>query len=127
MNNEDVRNTILHLDDRPREPVDVSEFWPSIGTVYISVMQGLDRDRYEWLLSEAYEKKDDVTALLLVRCITDESGNRIFTDEDAPALSVKNWKALDKLWNIARRVNRLSPDELKGIEKNSGTPDGNDS
>lgn len=124
---DEIRNRILKGDDRPREAVDVSEYWPEVGTVYVSVMTGADRDSYEWHIKDAVQNKDSVMSLLLVRCITDEHGSRIFRDEDVSALGSKNWKALDRLWDAAQRINKLSKAEQKEIEKNSEAPVGSGS
>jgi hypothetical protein len=120
-----LRETILHANDRQREAVDVSEFWPEVGTVYVSVMTGSDRDSWEWSYDDARKAKSDLVSLYLVRCITDETGARIFNDDDVSALGAKNWKALDRLWDAARRLNKMSQAEQEAIEKNSATPVGN--
>jgi hypothetical protein len=115
----DIRKEILDADDRTREEVDVSEYWPTVGKVWVSVMECGDRDSWECLVADAVTSKKHIRALLLVRCITDETGKRIFTDDDLSALSSKNWKALDHCYDVAVRLNKLSDDDLETIEKNS--------
>ena len=113
--------------DRKREAVDVSEFWPEVKTVYAAVMDGTSRDSWECSVRDALNTKKDLTALYLVRCLEDESGVRIFTDEDVTALGSKNWQALDKLYDVAVRLNKTSRQQLDELEKNSGGPTGTSS
>lgn len=127
-----VREDIFAIDDRTREAVDVSEWWPTIGTgwwdavgtVWVSVMECGDRDSWECGVAEIVGSKRNIRAFLLVRCITDEKGSRLFTDEDVSALSSKNWKCLDKLYDVAVRLNKLTDHDLETIAKNSEGADG---
>lgn len=49
--------------------------------------------------------------MLTVRTVCDEAGNRLLTDDDVDALS-KQWAGLvDKLFTVARDLNRLAKDE----------------
>ncbi len=114
-----IRESILSTKDRNAEVVDVSDVWPEVGTVRVSVMSGDDRDSYEWLMRSALDSKSGtVTTLLLVRCIVDDQGQRIFKDDETAALGAKSWKVLDKLWDVARRLNKLRDEDTKELEKN---------
>ncbi len=122
-----LKDAILKAVDRKREAVDVSEFWPEAKTVYIAVMDGTARDSWECNVRDALNEKKDLTALYLVRCLEDENGARIFTDEDVTALGSKNWQALDKLYDVAVRLNKTSRAALEELEKNSVGPTGTSS
>ena len=104
---------------------DVSAFG---GTVRIKTMTGAERDSWEDSLvdEDGKPKKDNKTtfrASLLVRCIVDEKGNRVFGDKDAEALSRKSAKSLGKLYEEARKLNGIGKDVEEEIEKNSeGVP-----
>ncbi len=124
---EDVRSKILHARDRAREEVDVSEFWPEVGTLGVSVMGGNDRDSWEYPRNKLIDESKPLVGPFLVKCITDETGEKIFKEEDAEALGAKNWKALDKLFDVGWRINKLSKAEKEDIEKNSAAPAGPDS
>lgn len=113
-----LKESILNVGDRARKAVDVSEFWPDVGSLYVQVMSGRDRDRYEWLMQDAIKSKTEITALLLVRCLCDENGQRVFEDEDAPLLAQKNWRALDELWDAARQINGMGVNNQKELAKN---------
>jgi hypothetical protein len=119
-----VREDIFSEDDRAREAVDVSKWWKKNATVWISVMECGDRDSWECGIADVVGSKRHIRAFLLVRCITDEKGAREFKDEDVEALSAKNWQCLDKLYDVAVRLNRLTDLDLETIAKNSEGADG---
>jgi hypothetical protein len=58
-------------------------------------------------------------AKLLVKCLIDEAGERLFTDQDAPALGAKSGAVIDKLYDVASRLSGLSEEEKKEMEGNS--------
>lgn len=113
-----LKESILNVSDRAREAVDVSEFWPEVGNLYVQVMSGRDRDQYEWKMQESFKAKGDVVAPLLVRCLTDENGQRIFEDDDVSLLAQKNWRALDRLFDAARKINGMGLSNQKELAKN---------
>ncbi len=119
---DDIRSKILHAQDRPAKEVDVSDFWPEVGSVLVGVMTGTDRDNWERLAAEG----GLIVGPFLVRCILDPTTKeRIFKDEDADALAAKSWLALDRLWGPAREINKVTKAEQDKIEKNSEAPAGN--
>ena len=106
----------------PHEEVD----WINGEKVIVSAMGGTDRDAFELenvLLGEAsehdYGHLGNFRARLLVRCIVDESGERMFTDSDAVALG-RVWCApLDRAFDVAKRLNGYSQKDIEALEKNS--------
>ena len=115
-----IRESILATKDRATEVVDVSDVWPEVGKVRISVMSGDDRDSYEWAMRNVLDnKRGTVTAILLVRCIVDEHNQRLFQDDETAVIGAKSWKVLDRLWEVARRLNKLRDEDTKELEKNS--------
>jgi len=56
------------------------------------------------------------TPALLVRCITDETGERIFTDEDASAVAQLSQKIFKILADKALELNGMKGDEVKNSE-----------
>jgi hypothetical protein len=71
---------------------------------------------------EAVLVQEGMRAKLLVKCLIDESGERLFTDQDASALGAKNGAVIDRLYDIASRLSGLSEDEKKEMEGNSEPP-----
>jgi hypothetical protein len=55
---------------------------------------------------------------LLVRCLADENGNRIFSDEEFEALGSKSAKVIDKLFAIAQKVNGIGQEDVDDLTKN---------
>lgn len=108
---------ILNCDDRPTERVDVPE-WPC-KVVYVRTMGGDDRDAFE---VEALQRKGDLRNLrarFAARCVVDESGNRVFTDEQIVRLGAKSAKVLDRICNVAKRLNAFSDADERELAKNS--------
>ena len=50
---------------------------------------------------------------------TDENGHRLFTDEDAEALGEKSGVALDRVWEVAQRINALRKEDVEALGKPS--------
>jgi hypothetical protein len=68
---------------------------------------------------EAVLIQEGMRAKLLVKCLVDEAGERLFTDQDAPALGAKNGAVIDRLYDIASRLSGLSEEEKAEMEGNS--------
>jgi hypothetical protein len=68
---------------------------------------------------EAVLIQEGMRAKLLVKCLIDEAGERLFTDQDAPALGAKSGAVIDKLYDVASRLSGLSEEEKKEMEGNS--------
>lgn len=106
----------------PHEEVD----WLDGDTVLVSAMSGSDRDAFELenvLLGEAsdhdYGHLGNFRARLLVRCIVDESGQRLFSDAEAGTLGSVWCQPLDRAFDVAKRLNGYSQKEIEDLEKNS--------
>jgi len=63
--------------------------------------------------------QDGMRAKLLVKCLVDEAGERLFSDQDAPALGAKNGSVIDRLYDVAARLSGLSEEEKEALEGNS--------
>lgn len=105
------RDTILNVPDTPREVVEVPE-WN--GSVYVPVLSlaGLDE------LAKLQRKTENSNALMAVRIIQDEYGNRVFTDADAPALAQKSGKAVLRILKKFNEVNGLAEGAAEQAAKN---------
>jgi hypothetical protein len=95
--------------------------------VWIAAMSGTDRDAFEAenlglaALDENTGHLSNIRARLLVKCLVDESGERLFVDQDAVELG-KVWCApLDKAFAVAKRINSLSQADMEELEKNSAS------
>lgn len=115
-----LKEELLGLDDRKVAEVVVPEWGGR--TVRVAAMSAADRD--SWELEAYLERKGggraaNVRARLVARCLVDEAGERVFADEDIAALGKKSAKALDRLFDVAQRLNGLSASEQEAIEGNS--------
>ena len=116
---------ILAAQDIEREAVECPE-WGC--TVHIRAATGKERDEWEGSLStDAARPKDrklkyaGARARLVVKVAEDEAGARIFSDDQADALSGKSGRVLDRLFDAAARLAGITEDES---EKNSPTRNG---
>jgi hypothetical protein len=115
------REQILAVDDLKREVVKVPE-WNT--EVIVGTMSGTDRDAFETAI---FETKGDNTkqnfknlrAKLLVKTIVDEKGERIFTDADIEALGKKSAKALNRIFQVAQKLNGIGQEAVDEMTKNS--------
>jgi hypothetical protein len=114
------KEDILRAPDLKVEPVEV---WG--GVVYVRGMTGAERDSFEASIVSIRGNKQDVSlenirAKLCVRCVCDETGNRLFADNEADLLSGKSAVELQKLFAVAQRLSGLTTDdvsELVGVKK----------
>src|SRR6185369_7730075 len=111
--------SILNAPDLKRERVPVPE-WGEGAEVILQEMSALDRDR---LRSELYSVEGDpvnVAAKVLVRCIVDETGARVFCDEESEALGRKSTAVIQRLFAITRSLNEVlqtAEESEEGIKK----------
>lgn len=108
---------ILAANDTGIESVDVPEWG---GSVCIRTMTGTERDSWELYYQSEVKKRDNanVRAKLCALTICDESGKRLFTDQQVADLAKKNAKALDRVFTAATRLNKITEDEIEELEKN---------
>ena len=121
---------ILNAQDAQVIPLDVPE-WK--GSVFIRTVNGEERDRMETIfvalsgsLDNGHEMKpwkSEVASLM----ISDEAGNRIFTDADIEKIGKKNWKAIDRIVDAGMDHNGLTEAALEEAEKNSESDQSDDS
>ena len=126
------RDAILASNDLPKELVTVPEWG---GDVYVRGLTGKERDAFEAGMIEQRGKSQTVNlqnirAKLASMSICDETGKRIFTDADMAQLSGKSAVALQRVFEVARRLSGLGDGDVeeltKGLEENplEGSPSG---
>lgn len=87
------------------------------GGVYVNEMSGAQIDEWEQVISAT--GRENARAVTLVRCITDESGARIFEDGDAVTLGTKSGIELSRCAEAFRRLNKLGAKEEEKARGNS--------
>ena len=110
------RDAILECPDANIVPVEVPEWG---GVVYVKELTAEERSRYDILLfKDGKVDTDNYYARLCVFCVTDEHGNRIFSDDDAVPLGRKSSGAVGRVFDVARKLNRIGAEEVADLEKN---------
>lgn len=116
------RADILKADDLKTETVEVPEWG---GSCIVSTMSGAGRDAYEESLFDVAadgsmtRNISNVRAKLLSASIVDESGKLLFSAADIVALGAKSVKPIDRLYDVANRMNAASDDDVEVLAKNS--------
>ena len=123
------RDAILAVDDIQTEKVFIKEWGDD---VIVRGLTGEELDDYQASRrqirnagtpqAEVVFIQTNARAGLLVKCLVDENGERIFTDQDAGLLGMKNGRILDRLYDVAARLSGLSEEEQEAMEGNSETP-----
>lgn len=112
------KQSIFASQDLKTEPVDLPEWG---GALAVRTMTGAERDAWEASLSPAGGTGPNLANLrarLLVKCITNDQGERVFTDADADALGAKSAAVLERLFAVAQRLNGLAGNAVGTAEKN---------
>ena len=121
------RDAILGAVDVQTEKVDVPEWG---GDVIVRGLTGDELDAFQGSIRQfrpTFDGKgmepvliqEGMRAKLLVKCLVDEAGERLFTDQDAPALGAKSGTVIDRLYDVAARLSGLSEEERAELEGNS--------
>lgn len=118
-----LKDIILNAQDCPLEPVDVPQ-WNT--TVYVPVLSLADLDD---LRKIAASKADDTSAgaAMAVRVIRDENGDRVFSDDDAPALAKKSAKVVNRVIEAFNRHNGIGQQAQDDAAGKSQTTTASDS
>jgi hypothetical protein len=97
-------------------PLDIPELG---GTVYVKAMSGKERDAYEsWALSERGVR--NIRGKAAARCLCDEKGARLFSDQDAGRLGDIKVSILQKVFIEFQRLSGLTKDDIDELEQGSG-------
>ena len=119
---------ILALDDRKVAKVACPEWG---GHVHVRSLSGEELDaweveQFERSRIEKEEGQDkqamlrNLRARLVSRCACDEAGKSLFSPEQAQALGQKNGKALKRVFDAARKLNGMTPEDEQELLGNSG-------
>ena len=119
------KTAILAAQDLQTEDVEVPEWG---GAVRVRSFTGRERDAFEasMVRGDGRDRRVDLTnmrARLVGLTVIDESGQRLFTDEEADLLGAKSGAALDRVFAVAQKLNGLSGADVDELSKNSsGVP-----
>jgi hypothetical protein len=126
-----LADDILALNDAKVERVPVPE-WGALGEkIYVRVMTGSERDRWELNVVQIDGSREkffeNMRARLVQQVVCDQDGVLIFKPEHITGLSLKSSTALDRIYGVAVRMNKLSKGDVDELEKNSGSATSGDS
>ena len=119
------KTAILAAQDLQTEDVEVPDWG---GAVRVRSFTGRERDAFEssMVRGDGRDRKVDLTnmrARLVGLTIIDETGQRLFTDEEVDLLGAKSGAALDRVFAVAQKLNGLSGADVEELSKNSsGVP-----
>jgi len=113
--------------DRRVEEIFVEE-WKM--TVRLRSLSSLQREKWEEYVRQKTAgitdlkkaKELDLTGVkvrLLQVCIVDEDNKLVFEEEDIEMLDDKSSEVIERLFDVACKMNRIGVDEVKDVEKNS--------
>lgn len=83
-------------------------------------MRGLtagERDSFEASIGSSVNLVN-LRARLVVLCLVDEDGERVFKDSDAQNLGKKSAQVVDRLFDRARSLSGMSDEDVQELEKN---------
>ncbi len=112
-----TKETILSANDVEIKEVEVPEWG---GVVCVRGMTARERQRYEESLQGKKGQINTRNALekLVVLCIVDKDGNRLFADDDIAALSKKSAKALMRVAAVATELSGLTKEDMEEMVEN---------
>lgn len=112
----EIKAKILASNDiKVTGPLAVPE-WGGV-KVWLKTLTGTERDLFEE--SYAAEKNKSLRARMLVLCLCDESGERLFTDSEVAELGKRNANVLTRLFDEAWKANAFSPEAVDALGKDS--------
>ena len=124
-----TREAILGAVDLPVEAVDMRPYWP--GTVCVRSFSARDRSEFE---REAFAARDgdgmDMRGLkerIVVLTVVGDDGTLLFDADDVEALNAKSGAAVDRIWQVAARLNHLLGEDMERLVGNSAGDRGADS
>jgi len=126
-----TRGEILAADDLKVEEVHVPE-WGEDVWVRVRTLKASERDYFESTTlrqngREVSTNLQNIRSRLCLLCIVDETGERIFQEEDEYPLGGKSAAALSRIFDIAQRLNGFTKNDVEELAKNSNADQSDDS
>ena len=112
-----TKDAIISVKDLETEDVKVPEWG---GMVRVTMMTAKERDDYELSIydDEKSKRTENVRAKLCAFSMVDEKGKRIFSFEDIKKLGQKSAKAVNRIFEVSKRLNAVGKEEMEELEKN---------
>jgi hypothetical protein len=112
-----TRDEILSKAVLKRETVTVPDLG---GDVILQEMSGTQRDAWEQSLQSRDKQGNLVNARakLVVATLVNEDGTRMFSDDDVDCVGEIPFSVLDRICDVALRLNHLRPQDVEEAKKN---------
>jgi hypothetical protein len=117
-----TKNQIVTVKDVPEEWVDVPEWG---GEVLVRGLTGSQRDKLESSLIAMKGKKQSMdmsnlrAKLAAMTIIDEETGKRMFNDQEVADLAIKSAVALQRVFDVAQRLSGFTDSDLDELTGNS--------
>lgn len=114
------RNALLAaIGPLPREEVPIPG-----GTVIVQGLSATEKDEWEesCVIDDGKRRKPnlrDMRAKLLVRCLINPDGSRIFSEADIPLIGKWSTGMVDRLCEVAERLSAVKEEDFAELKKNS--------
>ena len=101
--------------------VDVPEWG---GAVQVRELSGRERDAFEASIVDSRSggkpmlRLENMRARFVAACVIDDAGQPLFYPSDVERLGELSAVALNRVWNVGRRLSGLSDDDVAELEKN---------
>ena len=124
-----TKEQILGASDIVKEKVKVPEWG---GEVYVKGLTGAERDKFESSIIEMRGTTQkfnmiNVRAKLACFALCDETGKRLFTDEEVNELAKKSANALQRVFDVAQKLSGIGNSDVESLLKNSESAQAEDS
>lgn len=90
------------------------------GEIYVRTMTSEKRALFEAMAKDEGNAKAMAREKITIWTACDDTGQMIFKDADAQALSQRSSLVLDRIVEAALKVNTISREDVEEIQKNSG-------
>ncbi|MBP8292712.1 MAG: hypothetical protein KAX65_08060 [Caldilineaceae bacterium] len=112
---------IFAQDDLKHEDVQVPEWGGAF--VRVRSMSASERDRFEAGTVQRNGKNvttnlEHIRARLCIMCLVDENGEHLFDDGDTFPLGAKSAAALDRIFQVAQKLNGLREEDVNELAAN---------
>lgn len=116
------KDQILQADDHKTEDVGVPEWG---GEVRLRTLSGAERDEFENGIQQQVGNKQIINARnarakLVAMCAIDEQGQPLFSKADVIKLGSKSSLALQRVYDVACRMNGFTEEDMKDLTENFG-------
>jgi hypothetical protein len=119
------KDDLLKAEDLAAEEVDLSGIPPYNGTVLVRGMTGRERDEFEAsiMVRRGGRMVPDLTntrAKVVAKCLVDDDGARMFTDQEAVLLGEKSGAVIDRIYAVAARLSGLRDEDMAEMAEDFG-------